>query len=306
MDVRIAELLVLLSFGADLGTGQPMEHVLRQTVIAVRLAEKAGAPVDVAYYTSLLAWVGCHIDAYEQAKWFGDDLAVKRDFRLENATSVRDMITTMVTHVGAGRHGLEKIRTLAAFMTGGMKDIEHTLQNHCFSAAELARRLRMSEDVILSLAQTFERWDGRGPGKVKGDNATLPSRLVGLADVLAVYHRAAGVDAVTVETVLAAEPAARTTFTDDELDAILEAIGDFVDLKSPFTIGHSRAVAELARDAAHASGFPERDVKATYRAGLVHDIGRVGVSNAIWDKPGELTEAEMERVRLHPYLTGRM
>src|SRR5581483_7290571 len=260
MDVRIAELLVLLSFGADLGTGQPMEHVLRQTVIAVRLAEKAGAPVDVAYYTSLLAWVGCHIDAYEQAKWFGDDLAVKRDFRLENATSVRDMITTMVTHVGAGRHGLEKIRTLAAFMTGGMKDIEHTLQNHCFSAAELARRLRMSEDVILSLAQTFERWDGRGPGKVKGDNATLPSRLVGLADVLAVYHRAggveaavavakarsgtqfdpalvalfcehatdstAGVDAVTVETVLAAEPAARTTFTDDELDAILEAIGD--------------------------------------------------------------------------------
>ena len=42
------------------------------------------------------------------------------------------------------------------------------------------------------------------------------------------------------------------------------------------------------------------------RAAFVHDIGRLGVSNAIWDKPGELTQSELERVRLHPYLTERM
>src|SRR5437763_1470491 len=91
--IRVAELLVLLSLGADIGAGLPMEHVLRQTVIAMKLGEVCGldAPGDqsVLYYTSLLAWVGCHIDAYEQAKWFGDDLALKHDFRFENVTTVR-------------------------------------------------------------------------------------------------------------------------------------------------------------------------------------------------------------------------
>jgi DNA-binding CsgD family transcriptional regulator len=82
--IRLAELLGVLSFGADLGMGQPMEHVLRQCLISLRLAERMGldeADQEVVYYTSLLAWVGCHIDAYEQAKWFGDDMALKTDFR---------------------------------------------------------------------------------------------------------------------------------------------------------------------------------------------------------------------------------
>ncbi|MGH3178607.1 MAG: hypothetical protein ACRDPF_32625, partial [Streptosporangiaceae bacterium] len=82
--IRLAELLGVLSFGADLGMGLPMEHVLRQCLISLRLAERMGldeADRVVVYYTSLLAWVGCHIDAYEQAKWFGDDMALKTDFR---------------------------------------------------------------------------------------------------------------------------------------------------------------------------------------------------------------------------------
>ena len=82
--IRLAELLGVLSFGADLGMGQPMEHVLRQCLISLRLAERMGldeADREVVYYTSLLAWVGCHVDAYEQAKWFGDDMALKSDFR---------------------------------------------------------------------------------------------------------------------------------------------------------------------------------------------------------------------------------
>ena len=82
--IRLAELLGVLSFGADLGMGQPMEHVLRQCLISLRLAERMGldeADQEVVYYTSLLAWVGCHVDAYEQAKWFGDEMALKSDFR---------------------------------------------------------------------------------------------------------------------------------------------------------------------------------------------------------------------------------
>jgi putative nucleotidyltransferase with HDIG domain len=94
--------------------------------------------------------------------------------------------------------------------------------------------------------------------------------------------------------------------TEPELDELLTAIGDFADLKCPFTIGHSRGVAELAAEAARGCGLPEPDVRLVRRAALVHDLGRMGVPNSVWEKPGPLTEAEWERVRLHPYLTGRI
>jgi hypothetical protein len=78
--VRLAELVAALSLGIDLGFGQPMEHVLRQCLIAMRMAERMGLDDDAraaVYYTSLLVNVGCHSDAHEQAKWFGDDIELK-------------------------------------------------------------------------------------------------------------------------------------------------------------------------------------------------------------------------------------
>ena len=83
-------------------------------------------------------------------------------------------------------------------------------------------------------------------------------------------------------------------------------MADLVDMKCPYLAGHSRGVANLAGAAARVSGCAGDDVATVRRAGLIHDLGRLGVSNAIWDKPGPLTEAESERVRLHPYLTDRM
>src|ERR687885_843123 len=80
--VRLAELVATISLGTDLGLGQPMEHVIRQTLIALRMSEQLGFEQSeraVVYYAGLLAWVGCHTDAYEQAKWFGDDIRVKAD-----------------------------------------------------------------------------------------------------------------------------------------------------------------------------------------------------------------------------------
>ena len=94
--------------------------------------------------------------------------------------------------------------------------------------------------------------------------------------------------------------------SDERFDDALEAIGEFADLKSPWTIGHSRGVADLAAEAARGSGLPSGDVVAIRRAGAVHDLGRLGVSNAVWDKRGALTRSELERVRLHPYLSERM
>ena len=104
--MRLAELVAALSLGIDLGFGQPMEHVLRQCLIATRLAERVGLD-DVeragVYYTSLLISVGCHTDAYEQAKWFGDDIDLKATkFEYEHTKSFRELVA-MVRRIGAGQ-----------------------------------------------------------------------------------------------------------------------------------------------------------------------------------------------------------
>ena len=108
------------------------------------------------------------------------------------------------------------------------------------------------------------------------------------------------------DAVLGTEPQLSHRVAGPDLDQVLDAMANLVDLKSPYLAGHSRGVANLAAAAAQASGYPDADVRVLRRAGLIHDLGRLGVSNAIWDKPGPITEAESERVRLHPYLTDRM
>jgi HD-GYP domain-containing protein (c-di-GMP phosphodiesterase class II) len=111
-------------------------------------------------------------------------------------------------------------------------------------------------------------------------------------------------DAVrTWEAVVRAEPALSHWLTDTELDASLLAIADFVDLKSPYTLGHARAVADLVELAAPGLGLAPGELR---RAALVANLGRLGVSNAIWDKAGPLGAGEWERIRLHPYITERM
>ena len=94
--------------------------------------------------------------------------------------------------------------------------------------------------------------------------------------------------------------------SDEQFDGALLAIANYVDLKSPFTLGHSRAVAELAAAAGAQLGLDDDEVGTLNRAGLVHGYGRLGVSNGIWDKAGPLAAGEWERVRMQPYLTGRM
>jgi DNA-binding CsgD family transcriptional regulator len=108
------------------------------------------------------------------------------------------------------------------------------------------------------------------------------------------------------DAVLGTEPQLSRRAGGAGLDQVLEAMADLVDMKSPYLAGHSRGVANLATAAARMADYPADDVAAVRRAGLIHDLGRLGVSNAIWDKPGTVTEAESERIRLHPYLTDRM
>jgi HD-GYP domain-containing protein (c-di-GMP phosphodiesterase class II) len=338
--VRLAELVATMSLGTDLGLGQPMEHVIRQTLIALRLSEYLALGESdrvVVYYAGLLAWVGCHVDAYEQAKWFGDDIALKADaFQMDKLSP-----TYFLTHMGAGKPLLERARLgvalIGAVRRGGFVD----LRNHWLAAKALTLRLGLDDDVRRSLKQTFERWDGKGPSGLKGEQIQLTSRVIYLADVAAAFQRIGGGDAAIAvakdrrgtqfdpalvdlfcrhapellidldaetnwATVIAAEPRLGLLVSEEKFDDILEAMGDFADIKSPYTIGHSLAVANLAAEAARIQGLSTDAVRTIRRAGLVHDIGRLGVSSGIWDKRGALTQAEIERVRLHPYLSDRM
>jgi HD-GYP domain-containing protein (c-di-GMP phosphodiesterase class II) len=343
--VTLAELLAVLSLATDLGMGQPMEHVLRQCLIALRLADQLGleaADREVVYYASLVAWVGCHVDAYEQAKWFGDDTALKTDFRLTDFSTAASRPLFMLRHLGAGRPMAERARLGVAFLGEGRKAAEAMLDNHWTAADNLAARLGLAQRVRDTVEQTFERWDGKGvPKGLQKDEILLTARIVGLADVIEVFHRAGGIDAAvqvarerrgtqfdpaivdlfaarapdlcaelddtsTWDAVLTAEPAHGVRLGEDELESVLEAIADFTDVKSPYTIGHSRGVADLAGQAARAAGLSETTAGQVRLAGLVHDLGRLGVPNTIWDKTSPLSHSEIERIRLHPYLTERM
>src|SRR3954470_2749868 len=121
--VRLAELVATLSLGTDLGLGQPMEHVIRQTLIALRMGERLGfdeAEREVVYYAGLLAWVGCHTDAYEQSKWFGDDIAMKRDVMFVGPRKP-EFARFLAGHVGAGASMLGRVRIGVAFPREGMR-----------------------------------------------------------------------------------------------------------------------------------------------------------------------------------------
>jgi HD-GYP domain-containing protein (c-di-GMP phosphodiesterase class II) len=252
------------------------------------------------------------------------------------------MIGFLLRRVGAGRPPLRRVRMAAALVATGGRGAAEAMTAHCQVASAIARRLGLGPEVQEPLLHVFSRWDGRGiPGGTGGEALPLAIRLVHVASVAEVHHRGGGVDAAIAvareraggqfdprlveafadcarelldglaeesswDAVIAAEPGLAGSLAADELDAALEAVADFADLKSPCFTGHSRGVTRLASTAAQAAGLPADAVTELRRAALVHDLGRTGVPNTIWDKPGPLTDAERERVRLHPYYTERM
>jgi HD-GYP domain-containing protein (c-di-GMP phosphodiesterase class II) len=341
---RLAELVGALSLGIDLGFGQPMEHVLRACLISLRIADVldlADPEREVVYYAGLLVNVGCHTDAHEQAKWFGDDIAMKSQKYDYPPRSVRGG-AAVFRLIGRGNPPLHRFRLGLSFAVSGFKDVAPMISRHAAIAQQLALELQLRDDVVTAIGQSYEYWDGHGwPNGLKGEAIALAARIVGIAEYVEVAHRLGGVEAVrnlaqdrrgkqfdpaladlihrhadqifsglddvaTWATVVEGEPALTVALNDDELDAALLSIASFVDLKSPYFLGHSQAVANLCDDAARRMGLPQDERRTVRRAGLVHGLGRLGISNAILDKRGPLGPAEWERVRLQPYITERM
>lgn len=150
--VRLSELIACLSLGTDLGLGQPMEHVQRQCLIALRLGQNLGLGAEereAVYYGGLLAWIGCHVDAYEQATWLGDDIRAKGNARLVDFRSTAAGTRCVLAHLGSGRPALERARVGLAFLTGGYRgrvDLV-TLGGHEIGRAVFAPGWKWSENV---------------------------------------------------------------------------------------------------------------------------------------------------------------
>ncbi len=343
---RLAELIAALSLATDLGTGQPMEHALRTCLLATRAGRELGldpATSSTIYYLALLRFVGCTADAHEQAiAAGGDEIAYWGGLAPVLMGSTPEFLRFMVRHFAEDRPPLERARLLAAELARGKRHGAHVMAVHCEVAMMLASRVGLGDAVGRGVGQALERWDGAGiPGEAAGDDIPVAVRVVSAARDVDVLQRLGGwafaaecvterrgraydpavadvflaegerwlaeLDAEsTWDAALAAEPEPRVWIAPARLDAALSAFADFADLKSPFTLGHSRGVAALAESAARIAGLSERQATELRHAALVHDLGRTGVPAGIWDKPGALSTVEWERVRLHPYYSERI
>jgi HD-GYP domain-containing protein (c-di-GMP phosphodiesterase class II)/DNA-binding CsgD family transcriptional regulator len=340
---RLADLLSALSQVSDLGMGLEPEEALRVCSLATSLGRELDVDEKMlsdVYYTALLQHSGCTGHAYETALALGDDVAVNRVGFRTNFADPWDLVRTYVP--GLVEHGAlgGPLRTTVAVLARSTRTAKAFPQATCEVAAETARRLGLGDGVQQSLLAAFEWWNGKGgPRGLRAEEIPLPTRLVHVAAVTVLFHGIGGVDAALAalrarsggyldpalvdaalvraprlladidvadccEAVLEQEPAPqRLALGESGLDEVAAAFGDIVDLKTPWLHGHSRGVAELAYGAATVAGL---DAPMLRRAGLLHDVGRAGVSAAVWAKAGPLRTTEWEQVRLHPYHAERM
>ena len=223
-----------------------------------------------------------------------------------------DVMRVMVSYAGPGLSGAARLRSVLSVLAGGKKAAEMNFRTACEVADVFAKRLGLDEPVLVALASSFERWNGRGlPTGAKGTAIPRPMRVAQLSQEFEVLARIEGItraleiirarrakayDPVLTDLVLGSGPTwweavepvdswdaalarapPRAPLGDAAVHEALLVLADFADLKSPWTGGHSRAVAALALEACG---------PAAEAAALVHDLGRVAVPNTIWDKPG--------------------
>jgi len=342
---RLAELVGGLSLATEIVAGVPPETAARAAILAVRLAETLGFSASErsdVFHAALLRYVGCSSFAHETAlAGAGDDLELLA--ALAPADTARPGSVFRYARQSAGRHAgtLGRVKSVARVMSSPKLGRE-LIVAHAEQAVALAKALGLGAGIPAIVAHAHERWDGRGyPHGVAGE-ALLPGARVltvafraelqrafeGNEAARAVLETRSGGELdpkmaavllrelderlaeVAVESVwerlLAAEPLPLRRLEAPQVADVATAFAEFVDFKSPFTLGHSTRVSRLAVGAAAHRGMPAEAVEELRLAGLLHDLGRVTVPNGIWDKPGPLGALEWERVRQHSYHTERI
>jgi HD-GYP domain-containing protein (c-di-GMP phosphodiesterase class II) len=344
--VCAAEVIAALSLATDLGIGVPLEHGLQSTLVAMRLGERLGVDSDTAsqtYYACLLFYVGCTADAEVAAETFGDDDALTRYAMPARFGSRPEMMAGILRALAtSGSPAPVRALQIARGMPRAAREFKGHVTAFCEVAQMLTDRLGLPASMQGLFGFLVERWDGKGlPGRARGEEIPLPVRIASVARDAAFQHllggtelaarvvreRAGGAfdpavatpladaagellaldaDASAWEETLAREPGPRLTLEGEAIDRALGAMGDFADLASPYLVGHSARVAELATAAARQCRLKAADVLRVRRGALVHDLGRVAVPVRIWQQAAPLTPDDWEWVRLHAYYSERV
>lgn len=290
------------------------------------------------YYTLLLKDLGCSSNAARICDlYLTDDLAFKRDFKSVDG-SLPQVMRFVLSHTGLKAGLAERFHSLLTVFSRGEQLANELIQTRCQRGADIARKLRFSERVAEGIHGLDEHWDGRGkPVGLSGENIPLYARIALLAQVVDVFHFTSGPLAALREVEqrsgtwfdpelvsafrdlassdvfwkrLASPDIAQAVFElepgryaipldDDYLDEIAEAFGQVVDSKSPYTAGHSARVALYTDLIAESLGLADDRRRWLRRGALLHDVGKLGVSNMVLDKPGKLDAEEWRAVRAH-------
>lgn len=295
------------------------------------------------YYTLLLKDAGCSSNAARICQLYGsDDLTIKRDIKTVDLQSTVQLGHFLLTHAGMNTGLVEKLKLAMHMIVHGDRLAAEVFQARCERGADIARQLGFSERVAEGIYSLDEHWNGKGRAQgLRGDAVPLASRIALLAQVIDVFHQEGGPELALREirrrsgrwfdpTLVAAverldaqagfwdalaggdlearvealEPDEfSVALDDDRLDAIAAGFGRVIDAKSPFTAGHSGRVGSFCDVLGKAMGLDEERTRWLRRGGLLHDIGKLGVSNAILDKPGRLDAAEWVDVKKHATYT---
>lgn len=291
------------------------------------------------FYALLLKDLGCSSNAAKIAHLFnGDDHQIKHSTRLIDWTNPRECFGHCWKNATPGGSTIEKLLKMAAIVRSGAEAGRRIAEIRCERGAEIARMLQLSDATAQAILDLDEHWNGAGnPKHKKKEEISLLGRICGLSQCVEVYLTTFGLSAAyemaqkrrgrwfdpelvnalltfqndeefwarldrqdLISEIAQLEPTDVTLLADDtRLDQIAEAFARVVDAKSPWTFLHSSRVAEIASGIAQqfscSPGF-EQDIR---RAGLLHDIGKLGVSNAILDKPGKPTDEEYAQIRRH-------
>lgn len=343
-DLRLAELLSALSVSLDLAMAEAPEKSIRACLLATGLARRLGLPDDEVrdvYYTTLVRHLGCTATAHEEAYLFGPEAAALRPLAERTDGSSRRESLALFARTGRGA-GLGRVRYFGRAIRSGAAGEERILTAVCEVGSMLAADLGLGPGVVRAMAHNLAHWDGAGtPRGLAGDDIAPAVRIAEVATQAVIYadlggtgaalealrrRRGGWLDPMLVDefersgpgllaelagvdvwqAAVDAEPEPWVCTPPDQVDRVARTFAHFVDLSSPYLFGHSTGVAELAEAAGRELGLTEAEVVLLRRAALLHDLGRVAVPAAVWDRDDGLGRADWELVRLHPYRTERI
>ena len=342
--IRLSEVVGALSYALDLTEGEPPGHALRSCLIGMRLAQELGLDAGTRsdlFYALLLKDAGCSANSARMAAMFGaDDQFVKRTSkRIDWSAKLPALMWSLRTVAPEGSLR-DRGRRLKAIKDEG-ELTRSLMQARCDRGAEIALLIGLTVDTAKGIRALDEHWDGRGqPGGLEGEEIPLLARIVCLAQTVEIFHAAGGVatawsmaqarsggwfDPALVDTLRAClhdaafweslgdadvsawEPEDRVLHAgDDHLDRIAVAFAGVIDAKSPWTYHHSDRASVIAASLAGTLGAGMVEVSDLRRAALLHDIGKLAISNRILDKAGGLSAAEFAVVREHPLVTAQI